>query len=124
MRLFIFILWLLHWLPLPVLGRLGKLIGTISFYALSRRRKITLTNLNLCFPDMSEAERYKIAREHFQNYGRSILERSILWWGSVERVKKLIVVDPVFPMDEVRAGPVIFCARISSALKWPASSLP
>lgn len=108
MRLFIFILWLLHWLPLPVLGRLGKLMGTISFYALPRRRKITLTNLNLCFPDMSETERYKIAKQHFQNYGRSILERSILWWASVERVKKLIVVDPVFPMDEVKAGPVIF----------------
>lgn len=108
MRLFIFILWLLHWLPLPVLGRLGKLMGTISFYALPRRRKITLANLNLCFPDMSETERYKIAKEHFQNYGRSILERSILWWASPERVKKLIVVDPVFPMDEVRSGPVIF----------------
>ena len=99
MRLFIFILWLLHWLPLPVLGRLGKLMGTISFYALPRRRKITLANLNLCFPDMSETERYKIAKQHFQNYGRSILERSILWWAS-------------------------FYVLISSALKWPVSSLP
>ena len=99
MTLFIIFLWLVHWLPLPILGRLGNLMGTISFYVMPRRRKITLANLNLCFPDKSETERYKIAKQHFQNYGRSILERSILWSTTVERVKKLIVVDPVFPMD-------------------------
>ena len=72
MRFFLFILWLLHWLPLPVLGRLGKCLGTVCYYMMKNRRHIALTNLRLCFPDIPEKERRKIAREHFQGYGRSI----------------------------------------------------
>ena len=54
MRFFLFILWAIHWLPLPILGRMGKLLGTCAYHFWARRRRITLTNLRLCFPDMPE----------------------------------------------------------------------
>jgi len=107
MRVLLGFMWLLHFLPLPILGRFGELVGSVLFWVLPSRRHITLTNLRLCFPEKSEAERRTIAMQHFQAYARSVFERSILWWSSEQRVKKLIRVVPGVPLDLIAAGPVI-----------------
>jgi KDO2-lipid IV(A) lauroyltransferase len=107
MRLLLGLMWLLHWLPLPILGRLAEAIGTLLFMALQSRRHIALTNLRLCLPDLSDAERHAIARKHFQAYVRSVLERGILWWAPEARLKRLIVVEPHVPLDTIQSGPTI-----------------
>ena len=107
MRILLVIMWLLHFLPLPVLGRFGEFTGSIFYRILPSRRHITLTNLRLCFPELSEAERVEIAKQHFKAYARSVFERSILWWSSEKRVRKLIRVEPGAPLDLIAAGPVI-----------------
>ncbi|MFZ6862168.1 lipid A biosynthesis acyltransferase [Undibacterium sp. Ji67W] len=107
MRLVLALMWLLHWLPLPVLGRLGEGVGSILFNLIPKRRHIALTNLRLCMPHLSEGEREKIARQHFQMYARSVFERGILWWGSEARLKRLIQIEPRVPLDVINAGPTI-----------------
>ncbi|MES2071377.1 MAG: lipid A biosynthesis acyltransferase [Pseudomonadota bacterium] len=107
MRLVLGLMWLLHWLPLPLLGRLGDGIGAILFRLIRSRRHITLTNLRLCLPHLSEQQRKRLARQHFQAYTRSVLERGILWWGSERRLKKLIVVEPGVPLATIQSGPTI-----------------
>lgn len=107
MKLALGLMWLLHWLPLPLLGRLGKLVGTLLYYLMKTRRRVTLTNLRLCFPEWSEARRKAVAIEHFQCFARSLLERSILWWASEERLNRLIVIEPKMPLEEFKAGPVV-----------------
>ena len=107
MRLLLALMWLLHFLPLPVLGRFGVLVGNLCYLAMPGRRQITLTNLRLCFPEWTEARRRTVAREHFQAYARSVLERSILWWSSEQRVRRLIRVEPGAPLELIAAGPVI-----------------
>jgi len=101
-------MWVLHWLPLPILGRIGKFIGSILFIVIVERRQITLTNLRLCFPKMTEKQRIAIAREHFQGYARSILERGILWWASPERLRRLIKVTPAIPAKSAQERPTIY----------------
>jgi len=91
-RLAVGLLWLLHWLPLPVLSRCGNALGSLSFLLGRRRRHIVLVNLRLCFPELSEAQRQQLARAHFRVLGRSMLERSLLWWASTERLSRLITV--------------------------------
>jgi KDO2-lipid IV(A) lauroyltransferase len=107
MRVLIAFLWLLHWLPLPVLGRFGAGIGSLLFLVLGKRRHIALTNLRLCMPELSEDARRAIAREHFRSYSRSIFERSILWWAPEARVRKLIHVEGSVPQAAMEAGPTI-----------------
>ncbi|MET0983533.1 MAG: lipid A biosynthesis acyltransferase [Telluria sp.] len=107
MRVLIAFLWLLHWLPLPVLGRFGAGVGSLLFLVLGKRRHIALTNLRLCLPELSEQERRRIAREHFRAYSRSIFERSILWWAPEARVRKLIHIEPAVPQAAMEAGPTI-----------------
>lgn len=107
MRLLLGLMWLLHWLPLPLLGRLGEAIGSLLFLLMRTRRHITLTNLRLCLPALGEAERSAIAKQHFQAYARSVLERGILWWASEARLRKLIQVVPQVPLAAFAARPTI-----------------
>ncbi len=107
MKLLLGLMWLLHWLPLPLLGRFGNAVGSILFALLKSRRHIALTNLRLCMPELSEAERVVLARQHFQAYSRSVWERAILWWAPPERLRRLIQVEPGVPLAQLQGGPVI-----------------
>ena len=108
MRLLLGLLWLLHWLPLPLLGRLGEAIGALLFVLVRSRRHIALTNLRLCLPELAEAERQAIARQHFKDYARAVLERGILWWAPPARLKRLIKIEPAVPLELIGAGPTDF----------------
>jgi KDO2-lipid IV(A) lauroyltransferase len=83
------LMWLLHFLPLCVLARIGQALG-MALYALARdRRRVCLINLERCFPQCSERHRRSVARAHFRAQGRAILERCLLWWASRERIMRL-----------------------------------
>ena len=107
MRLLLGLMWLLHWLPLPILGRIGKAVGSVLFMVLRKRRHITLTNLRLAMPELSEQQRVALARQHFQAYSRSIWERAILWWAPQARLRRLIAVEPRVPLEQIQSGPTI-----------------
>jgi KDO2-lipid IV(A) lauroyltransferase len=87
-RLVLALMWLLHWLPLPAQAALGRLLGRLLFRFGHERRHVTLTNLGLCFPALSEAEKSALARRHLEMFGRSFLERGLLWWASPQRIRR------------------------------------
>jgi KDO2-lipid IV(A) lauroyltransferase len=105
MKLLLGLMWCLHFLPLPILGRVGEWLGRLFYWILPARRHITLTNLRLCFPELTEKERKTIAKQHFQAYARSILERGILWWSSEQRIKKLVRIEPGIPFELTSLSP-------------------
>ncbi|MGI4848980.1 MAG: lipid A biosynthesis acyltransferase [Janthinobacterium lividum] len=107
MRLLLALMWLLHWLPLPVLGRLGHGAGALLYLYMHKRRHVTLTNLRLCFPEYTEKARRQLARQHFQAYARSLLERGVLWWAPRKRLQRLIQVEPGVPVAAFAARPTI-----------------
>ncbi|AUN93873.1 lysophospholipid acyltransferase family protein [Pseudazoarcus pumilus] len=92
-RIVIAIMWLLHWLPLPVLAAVGRGFGRLLYVFVRRRRHIVAVNLRLCFPELDDAARRRLARAHFAALGRSLLERGLVWWASEERLRRLIRVD-------------------------------
>jgi KDO2-lipid IV(A) lauroyltransferase len=89
-RLGIFILWLLHFLPLAVLARLGAGAGLLFMAIDAKRRNIARTNLRLCFPDLGEVARESRLREHFKAVGRGALEHGLMFWASQERLERLV----------------------------------
>ena len=107
-RLLLAVLWLLHWLPLPALAGLGRGLGRLLHALATSRRKIALRNLELCFPQMPLAQREALVREHFQWLGRSILERSLLFYASTERLKRLIRVEGDVRLAEHSERPVMW----------------
>ncbi len=107
-RLLLGVMWLLHQLPLPLLAVLGNGVGRLLYWVAAPRRKVALRNLALCFPDQPEAQRIRLAREHFRWLGRSILERSLLWFAPAERLKKMIHVEGDVKLAERSERPVMW----------------
>jgi KDO2-lipid IV(A) lauroyltransferase len=67
-----------------------------------------LRNLQLCLPELSEAERRAIAREHFALLGRSLGERGLLWHASREQLRRLIHVEGDATLPEHAGRPVMW----------------
>jgi KDO2-lipid IV(A) lauroyltransferase len=107
-RLGLLLLWLLHWLPLPLLAALGSGLGRALYPLATSRRRIALRNVELCLPQLSLREREALVREHFGWLARSLLERSVLWWASPARLKRLIHVE----------GDIGLAERSQRAVMW------
>ncbi len=109
-HLLVALLWLLHWLPLPVLRAIGWGLGRLLFLFAGERRRIVLINLGLCFPDKSEEERRAIARRHFVAFARSVVDRPLGWWASQKRLERLIRIRGVEHLTDPEGRPTILLA--------------
>jgi KDO2-lipid IV(A) lauroyltransferase len=53
---------------------LGKLLGLTWFYLVRIRRGQVFSGLHLAFPELSDGQRYQIAKLNYINYGQSFIE--------------------------------------------------
>lgn len=106
-RLTLALMWLLHWLPLATLAPLGRGLGALLYIFAGERRGIALTNLRLCFPELPEAERVALARRHFAVFGRSFLERGLLWWASPKRLRRLAKIEGLEHLQGLAGRPAL-----------------
>jgi Kdo2-lipid IVA lauroyltransferase/acyltransferase len=107
-RVLLAVMWLLHLLPLPLLAALGNGLGRLLYGVAGSRRKIALRNLELCLPELADDQRKRLAREHFRWLGRSILERSLLWFAPAERLRGMIQVEGDVKLAERSDKPVMW----------------
>jgi KDO2-lipid IV(A) lauroyltransferase len=106
-RLILALMWLLHWLPLPLLALVGKGLGLMLYALVGERRRVTLTNLGLCFPQLSAAQKSALARRHFMAFGRSIVELGLWWWASPARIRRLVRLEGGERLAAYKGKPVI-----------------
>lgn len=107
-RLGLGLIWLLHWLPLSWLAPLGRAAGLLLYALAGERRRVVLANLRLCFPELREQQRVQLARNHFAVFTRSLLEHGILWWGSRERVLRMVRIEGLQHWHAVHDRPMIW----------------
>ena len=110
MRFGLFIVWLLHFLPLPLLACVGQGLGVLLYWFGRERRRVARINLRLCFPQMTERAREQLLRRHFRAFARSLLERGIVWWSSAARIQKVVRIEGIEHWNAVRDKPVIWLA--------------
>jgi len=65
--------------PLSRVRAVGSALGWLLWCTARSRRHIVLTNLRLCMPEISDAERTALARAHFRLVGQSLMDRAWLW---------------------------------------------
>jgi KDO2-lipid IV(A) lauroyltransferase len=81
------------WLPFPWIvslgGVLGKLLRVLStgFVRTARR------NLELCFPELSPAERERLLERHFASLGIALLEIPLAWWSPPARIARMVRIE-------------------------------
>lgn len=95
-------------LPYGWVARAGSALGALLYRIPSRRKRIVLINLNLCFPEKSEADREILGREHFRHVLRSYLERGVQWFGSTRAIERLVQLESHIDLDDPDAPPTIF----------------
>ena len=83
---------LLAVLPLRWIRALGWGLGQLLFVLVRGRRRVTLTNLALCFPERSDAERLALARQTFVCFAQTWLDRSWLWHAPAAWVRRRVKV--------------------------------
>ena len=96
-------------LPLGVVRALGNALGRLLFVAARPRRRIALTNLRLCFPHWTEAERVALARRNFVYFTQAFLDRSWLWHGDPAVVRQRLRITGAVD-DLTREGAVVMFA--------------
>ena len=77
-------------LPRRVAYFLGGALGWLASFLPTRERRATRVNLELCFPELSSAERRRLARRSFMEVGRTMLELGAIWTWESERFDPLI----------------------------------
>ncbi len=77
--------------PMPhrLLYLLGRWIGLFLHLFPTPFKHIARRNIELCLPELSEAERARILREHFAGLGCALFETAISWWSSNERIRRI-----------------------------------
>ncbi len=94
-------------LPYGVTARFGDGLGWLLYQLPSRRKRIVHINLGLCFPDWSAERVESVAQQHFRHAIRSYVERSVQWFGSAEKLKKLVVVDSEVDLSDPDMPPTV-----------------
>jgi Kdo2-lipid IVA lauroyltransferase/acyltransferase len=107
-RLVVALLRLLQLLPLSALAQVGRGFGALLYRFGRERRAIAERNIELCFPKLDPTARDALVREHFALLGRSLLERGLLWYAPIERLKALIHVEGDVGLAERSERPVMW----------------
>lgn len=80
-------------LPYPVLLLMGRKVGLWARPFLKRREAIARRNLQLCFPQESDAQREVRIKENFASLGMGLIETGIAWFWSDRRIRKIFTVS-------------------------------
>ena len=66
-------------LPLSISRALGAFLGGLLWRGRGREKRVTITNLQLCFPELSDAEIHALARESLQETMKTAMEAGAVW---------------------------------------------
>lgn len=91
-------------LPMSLTRALGMMLGDM-FHALSpARRRIVRTNLRLCFPEMGDDARRRLARAHFRALGIGLFELLLAWFASDRRLRRVTSYEGVEHLQAAEAA--------------------
>lgn len=87
-------------LPHNMALAIGRVFGRLAHRIGGKRRAIVRRNIELCFPEMSVAERDALAHEHFLALGMSVIELGEGRWASDRAIEKRFDVENIEYLKE------------------------
>jgi len=80
----------ISWFPRRLSGFFGDRIGSLNLRFQTRSAKVTQTNIDLCFPELTQTERAVLVEESLKNTGKNVMETPAAWMGSLGRISQWI----------------------------------
>lgn len=90
-------------LSYPAMLRLGRLLGHLLYLAIPSRRRVVLTNLQLCFPSMDQAQREHVARESVIATATAVFEGALSWWGNESHLRQRYRIEGLEHLERAQA---------------------
>lgn len=95
-------------MPLKMALLIGKCLGNLAYCFLSKRKRITIRNLEKAFPEKRRSWCYKNARKVFENFGRNMMEFIKYSTG------KLFNIVDVEGMERLNEGVILLTAHLGN----------
>ena len=89
-------------LPFGIQLALGRGLGRLLPLAMRRQRRIARRNIEICFPELTAAERQTLVARHFESIGLSFIEMGLGWFAPIERLRNLIRVEGAEHLEQAR----------------------
>ena len=108
---------LLTFLPWSWQMQMGRLFGQLMHRLLKSRRHVADVNLKLAFPELSDIERKKLCVDHFISLGQGIVDMTLSWWGSDEKLEALSKIEGIEYLEQGLArkeGLILFGMHFTS----------
>ncbi len=93
-------MWVAARLPWSLQRVLGRGVGWLARWLIVNRRRAARINIALCFPELDEASREQLLRDHFRDVGIGLFEFARAWWGSAEPMRRSVRIEG---LEHVRA---------------------
>ncbi len=79
--------------PLSVQMALGRRLGPVLRRIRKRDRAVARRNIEICFKELSAAQRERLLERHFESVGLSLVEMGIGWFSPLDRLRRIIRVE-------------------------------
>ena len=89
-------------LPYRSLLALGKYGGRACYCFNTRAKRIAKTNIALCFPDWTKAQRTRLLRQNFESLGMAVFETTTAWWAPQRKIAKLAHMQGLEHIEKLR----------------------
>ncbi|HJW45058.1 MAG TPA: LpxL/LpxP family Kdo(2)-lipid IV(A) lauroyl/palmitoleoyl acyltransferase [Lysobacter sp.] len=97
------LMWAAAQLPWPLQRALGRVVGWLALHLVADRRRAARTNIALCFPELDEAQRETLLREHFRDLGIGLFEFARAWWGSITPMRRTVRIEGLEQLQALQA---------------------
>ncbi len=112
-----FLLRLVTLLPTRQALWVGRVLGRIFHAFAKKRRAIAKVNLDICFPQLSDAEKEDLIRRQFESLGMSLISMGIGWWKNEDEIKRLVKLEGKEIIDQAMRewrGVILLSAHFNS----------
>lgn len=98
------IFYLLSLLPLRILYLLGDGIYVLVYYVFGYRKKVVMSNLNIAFPNKTEKEKTRIAKNFYHSFVDTFIETIKLISISKKQFLRRLDFDPTLLNELLKTG--------------------
>jgi KDO2-lipid IV(A) lauroyltransferase len=104
-------------LPYPRMLAFGAALGTLARWLHLPQIRVARRNLALCLPELPDARREQILREHCRSTGMTVAETALVWWAPPERVLALAQFEGLEHLDRLTTagqGVILLAAHFTT----------